>query len=208
MVLASHNTMSYLKPAKWYLAPFNFMSKCQSKTIQEQYEAGARLFDLRLVILTDDRDFYLEPSFAHGLMAYKSPSVDEILSWLNSRDEKVYVRFLLERPDPKVHNEFRRVCEHYEQTYTNIGFWGHAYDKKTWTPIYTFKGSLPRPVIDKYASCNQTGATKWKGVLSSKNHSGLLIDDLWPWLYAKLHNKKNREKYKDEDVFLLQDFIK
>lgn len=208
MIISAHNTMSYLKPAKWWLAPFNFMAKCQSKTIQEQYEAGVRAFDIRIVIPTDNRGFYLEPTFAHGRMDFKSPSLYEIFSWLNTRDEKVYARILLERPDESVHDEFRRVCMYLEEHYKNVVLYGEARDKKTWKSIYTFKGSLPYQFLDRYASCNRSGISKWKGLLQSKNWSGLLIDDLWPWIYAKLHNKKNIQKYKDQDVVLCLDFVK
>lgn len=191
---------------KWWKWPFNFIAKTQSKTIQEQYEAGARVFDLRLIITYDKNQFFDEPVFGHGAMEYKSPNVDEILAWLDSRDETVYVRFLMERYDKDGQKDFAYLMKHYEETYTNIVFW-EAKDKKTWVELYNFKGQLPCQLIDKYASCNQSGVNKWKGILKSKNWSGLLIDDLWPWIYAKLHNKKNTELYKDQDVILLKDFI-
>lgn len=206
MVLSSHNSMTYLKPAKWYLYPFRFIAKCQSKTIQEQYEAGARVFDLRIVIPTGYLGYYDTPVFAHGLMTYKSPDINEVLAWLNSRDEKVYARILLERPDESVHNEFDRLLTEYEEKYPNIGFY-QAADKKTWIPLHKCKSLLPKRSKDAYASCNQSGCNKWKGILKSKNWSGWLIDDLWPWLYAKIHNKKNFKKYKDEDMYLMVDFI-
>jgi hypothetical protein len=198
--------MTYLKPMKWWKRPFNFIAKTQSKTIQEQYEAGARAFDLRLIITYDENQYYDEPIFGHGAMEYKSPKVDEVLAWLNSRDETVYVRFLMERYDKSAQQEFTYLMEQYENTYTNIVFWC-AKDKQTWVDLYQFKGKLPCDMVDKYASCNQTGVIKWKGKLASKNWSGLLIDDLWPWIYAKIHNKKNLELYKDQNVVLLLDFI-
>jgi hypothetical protein len=198
--------MTYLKPLKWWKRPFNFIAKTQSKTIYEQYEAGARVFDLRIVITYDKAEFYDEPLFAHGSMEYKSPKVDEILAWLNSRDETVYVRFLMERYDKDGQQDFIYLMEQYEKTYTNIVFW-EAKDKKTWVDLYKFSGKLPCTLVDKYASCNQTGINKWKGILKSKNWSGLLIDDLWPWIYAKIHNKKYMNLYKDQDVILLKDFI-
>lgn len=141
-------------------------------------------------------------------MDFKSPGFYEVFSWLNSRDEKVYVRIMLERPDKSVHEEFRRICKYLEKHYKNVVLYGHAYDKKSWIPIYTFKGSLPCESLDRYASCNRSDVSKWKGLLKSKNWSGLLIDDLWPWIYAKIHNKKNIQKYKDQDVVLWLDFVK
>lgn len=34
-----------------------------------------------------------------------------------------------------------------------------------------------------------------------------IIDDLCPWIYAKLNNKKNINTYKDDDCTLVVDFI-
>ena len=47
-ILGSHNTMSYLTPRNWFYKLIAFTAKCQSKSIQEQYEKyDVRLFDLR-----------------------------------------------------------------------------------------------------------------------------------------------------------------
>ena len=47
MILASHNSLTYYKP-QWYLRPLAWIGRCQSKTIQEQYELGVRYFDIRI----------------------------------------------------------------------------------------------------------------------------------------------------------------
>ena len=89
-MIGSHNSMSYLKPRRWYLRPFSFMSKCQSKTLKEQYEKfGVRLFDIRVSFDKDGT-----PYFAHGLMQYKG-DVYEHLDYLNTK-LNVEVRLLLE----------------------------------------------------------------------------------------------------------------
>lgn len=48
MKLASHNSMTYLPIKKWWLKPFRFIAQCQNKTIEEQYQAGVRMFDIRI----------------------------------------------------------------------------------------------------------------------------------------------------------------
>ena len=48
MKLASHNSLSYIKPKKWWEKLINFTSKCQSYDIETQYEYGVRLFDIRI----------------------------------------------------------------------------------------------------------------------------------------------------------------
>lgn len=76
MMIATHNSGTGERSGGWlsYLvAPF---SVCQSKTLKEQYNAGARLFDLR-VRKVDDRWV-----FAHGLWTSKD-AVSRGLSDLN-----------------------------------------------------------------------------------------------------------------------------
>ena len=45
MKKGSHNTMTYLKPSKWYLYPFIFVAKCQSIDYKKQFNCGVRWFD-------------------------------------------------------------------------------------------------------------------------------------------------------------------
>ena len=39
------------------------------------------------------------------------------------------------------------------------------------------------------------------------NNTGVVIDDIYPAWYAKRNNLKNRNKYINQDVYLLLDFI-
>jgi hypothetical protein len=47
MIIGTHNSLSSYKPRHWGI--FGFFSKCQDKTIEEQFQAGCRCFDLRFV---------------------------------------------------------------------------------------------------------------------------------------------------------------
>ena len=68
-MLGSHNTMSYLSPNKWWMYPFIWLAKCQSKDFLLQKESKVNYFDLRIKIKNDI--IY----FAHGLMTYQPTSV-------------------------------------------------------------------------------------------------------------------------------------
>ena len=61
-----------------------------------------------------------------------------------------------------------------------------------------FNGKGYPKFIDKYASWNHDVFNRG---------TGWYWDDLWPWIYAKFHNKKWKEFYKDYDGYLLIDFI-
>lgn len=184
--LASHDSMTYLQPKQWYLYPFRFMARCQSKSIEEQYEKyGIRYFDLR-VRYTD----LGEIEFAHGLMSFKG-DVRKVLDYLNSFNEEVWVRFLLEITDNDLvvfqEENFIRDCEMFELLFPNLKF-HNGRRKFDWKVVYKFKNE--EPTLDQKVS-----SMTWK-----------IFDDWCPWFYAKLMNKKNLANGTDKD-YLMLDFL-
>ena len=177
--IASHNTMSYLPPKHWWLYPFRFIARCQSKTIQEQYEKyGIKCFDLRVCF-----DESGNPHFAHGLITYKG-NVYQVLNYLNSLKDDIKVRLILEKGLSFV--LFYNLCRFFERSYKNITFF-EGVAKDGWVRICSFQY---QPTYDQKVS-SMTGK-KW--------------DDWCPWLYAKLMNKKNVQKGTDKN-FLFMDFV-
>ena len=184
--LASHNSMTYLQPKQWYLYPFRFMVRCQSKSIEEQYEKyGIRYFDLR-VRYTDVGEI----EFAHGLMSFKG-DVRKVLDYLDSFNEEVWVRFLLEITDNDLvafqEENFIRDCEMFELLFPNLKF-HNGRRKFDWKVVYKFKNE--EPTLDQNVS-----SMTWK-----------IFDDWCPWFYAKIMNKKNLANGTDKD-YLMLDFL-
>lgn len=182
MKLGTHNSMSYLPPKKWYLKPFKFMAKCQNLSILEQYNLGARMFDIRIAF----KNFI--PEFRHGSMAFEG-KVETILEALNSLGD-VYVRLILEinKNTKGIQEElFIMKCKEWEKEYPNIKFFcgRRKYD---WKQLYKFKLDDIN-IIQKVSSM-----------------TGTKLDDLFPWLYARLFNKKNYNNW-DAKEWLLLDFI-
>ena len=177
--------MTYLPPKKWWMYPFRFMAKCQSKSIEEQYEKyGIRMFDLRISYTED-----CKAEFRHGLIAYTG-NVDEILQYLNNRSDEVYVRLLLEVGEyadlQKQEWLFTLDCERFIRDYNNIKFFcGRR--KFDWKTVFEFEIKEP-DIIQKVSSMQ-----------------GTKIDDLWPWLYAKFNNRRSLKEVGDEWLFL--DFV-
>lgn len=66
MKKGTHNTMTYLKPRKWWMYLFVPFSKCQRVDLKKQAEFGARYFDFRVRYVNG------ELVFAHGLVEYKA----------------------------------------------------------------------------------------------------------------------------------------
>lgn len=206
MILGSHNSWTFRKPDKWWMRPFHFITKCQSKDIHSQTLAqdfynlkgeiynlkGTYYFDLRLRYnIKKDRW-----SVAHGAMTFGHIPYDDLyaLENLGKAGNKVYVRVLLEyNKAPKnetfISMKFSDICESLEKKYPNITFVG-GHSKYKWSKIiYPFKEKEPK-LIDAYSSMQ-----------------GNKLDDLWPWLWAHKHTKEFIEKYKDTDNIVLMDFI-
>ena len=183
MKLGTHNSMSYLPVKKWYLAPFKFIAKCQSICLKKQYELGARLFDLRVSF-----DKYNNVEFRHGYMAFKG-DVFMTLEYLNSLRDDIYVRVILENDKPNITQSslFRNFCTVIETYYKNIQFFA-GNRKCDWKVIYKFK--VEDLIIEQKVSSMQ----------------GSRINGIWPWLYAKLHNKKSYKEAK-KNRWILMDFI-
>lgn len=190
--LASHNSMSYLTPKNWICRPIAFTARCQSKTIYEQYEKyGCRLFDLRFKFNKKG-----EVHFAHGAIEYKGGMdfIKEVLSFLNEKE--LPVRIVYENNDGEYEQEFYDWCKWIEETYPKAK-WFAGRNKWTWKQIYPFK-TPDANMEDKYSSCN----VKEPG----KKQTGTILDDLWPWIYAKLNNRKNRLAG-TEKKYLMIDFV-
>lgn len=188
MKLGTHNSMSYLTPKKWWMRPFHFIAKCQSKPIDQQYKLGAKMFDLRVAYTKDG-----EAEFRHGAMAFKG-NVEEVLQYLNSLTRSSYIRLILEVSKGTKYREqqeklFINDCRKWEETYTHLKFFcgRRKYD---WVQLYKFKID-DIEIIQKISSM-----------------TGTVLDDWFPLLYATFYNKKNLEKYKDSNEWLLIDFIK
>lgn len=82
--IATHNSATGEKPLNllsWLMIPF---CRTQSKTIREQYNAGCRMFDLRI------REYKDTWYMAHGLFLTKKNFL-EILAELESFDEPCYI---------------------------------------------------------------------------------------------------------------------
>lgn len=207
MIKGSHNTMTYLKPAKWWMWLGRFIAKCQKLDYKQQYKAGARWFDLRISIPRTKNGYHQPPVFSHGIMDYKGVKPEEVLQFLNDKPD-AYCRIILEKGEEYEETLFKFYVRQYLTNYPNLKVTQIA-KKGVWDNIMTPTAKPPCTAIDAYASANgyYPQYEKLPGLLRSKTWSGWLIDDLYPWLYARFHNKKNLEKYKDSDIILLLDFI-
>ena len=200
-MIGSHDSLTYLPVKQWYYKSFKWVAKCQSKTINEQYyNYGVRLFDFRVRF-----DKNLEPIIAHGPIEFKGKH-EIYLEFLNLCAElgceNVYVRLILESNKPMKNQEqqellFQEYCEYCIHKYPNLTFFG-GNRKYDWKVIYEFNTQEPE-LNDLYSSTTNIFGGK-------KDSWTAKLDDFWPWLYAKLYNKKNYARYDGTGVLFL-DFV-
>lgn len=200
MELTTHNTMSYRKPKQLWAKLIPFVARCQSVDYKTQHKLGAKGFDLRLFWDKDDK---LE--FRHGIVSYSADDIDDILEYAN--ENGIYLRVLLEIRDyneKHIHNldklkqKFIDFCRDIETKYPNLKLYGGKTTSGLET-IYEFKNNPHLKEIGLYSSVTS--------LFGSDNKFLRIIDDLCPWIYAKLKNKKNIEAYKDTDYAIAIDFI-
>lgn len=200
MELATHNTMSYRKPKQFWAKLIPFVARCQSVDYKKQHELGAKGFDLRLFW---DKNGKLE--FRHGIVSYNADDIDEILEYAN--ENGIYVRIMFEIRDynakhienlDALKQKFKDFCSQIEAKYTNIKFYG-GNALNNWETVYEFKNKYDIKEVPLYSSVTS--------LFNSKNKFLKIIDDLCPWIYAKLKNKKNINAHKDKNCMLVVDFI-
>ena len=200
MKLTTHNTMSYQKPKQLWAKIIPFVARCQSVDYIKQYELGAVGFDLRLFW---DKNGNLE--FRHGIVSYPADNIWEVLDFI--RDHDLYVRVLFElRSYNRKHvknvetlkTKFKDFCKEIEDKYPTVKFYGGC-ATCDWEQLYNFKNDEHMPELGLYSSNTS--------LFKSSNKFLRIIDDLCPWIYAKLMNRKNMKKYKDSEQYISIDFI-
>lgn len=104
IVIGTHNSMTYLKPKKWYHWLFKPVYKCQSKTIEEQLSSiiiingidyNIDCFDFRIRF-----DENKDPYFAHGIVGFKGKNFFETLEtigkYAQEHNKNYIIRLILE----------------------------------------------------------------------------------------------------------------
>ena len=188
--IATHNSVTGEKGSLWskFLTPF---ARCQSKTLYEQYKAGCRLFDLRIV--KHKGKYY----GAHGTWRTRD-EIAECLSELYEAvcldKEKVYIMTTYEGLlDAEGENDFIDFC----------------YALKALFPYFVW-GSI-------FAKYSDHGLTvDWpmlkQGAFLPKSRQGFMPLDgrHWqtylpiPWLWKMIYY--NKPKFND-DVYTYVDFL-
>lgn len=162
----------------WIMTPF---AKTQSKTIKEQYQAGCRMFDIRIKLVDN------EWKCAHGLWVSKKAASD-ILEEINNFAEKCYVTVTYEGGWSNNIYEFTEFITVLQEMFTNIIWGGIAikYGKKS--NILNVKYDYIQPYPSNWPASKQ-------GFLPLDGTSWHIILPI-PWLWKKIYN--NNPKFNDK----------
>lgn len=199
--LGSHNTMSYQPPRQWWAKLLRFTARCQSANLYDQFHKyGCRLFDFRVRY-----DKNGELIFAHGPVEFHGnvrTYILELNEYAKEANEPVYARLSLESNKPMQDQDIQEehfcyFCEYIQKKCPNIIFFGGR-RKYDWAKLFEFYTTEP-DMEDKYSSTTGLFGIKRESKWSK-------LDDLCPWLYAKLYNKKNIQKGSDRE-YILMDFV-
>lgn len=103
-MIGSHNSFTFKKSTRRLFNAFKCFWRCQDKTIQEQYNAGVRFFDLRV---------YHKSShawgIAHGLVNLYGGfgTVEAILYYMHGQFPDAHFRLILEKGSDNDEEEFK-----------------------------------------------------------------------------------------------------
>lgn len=210
MKLASHNSLSYIKPNKWWQKLINFTAKCQNYDIPSQYKYGVRLFDIRIRFKYHTISIpELSAISGHGLVDY-TENISCVLSYLNSlstKEDPVYVFLSLENKKCEEDTDFlkfKNSVKMYQKHYKNLHFCG-GYVKHPWRKLIDTGDPNDQPTIDQknweFLSFTYDVPTKEKIKRFFAN-----LFHFSPKYWAKKDNKKYKSAGTSAD-FLMLDFV-
>ena len=178
----------------------NPFAKCQNLSIEEQYNNGVRMFDVRVRPHTGEA--------AHGLVTY-DVDVDKVLAWLDvmakSEHTEIYIRLCCENNVSDLgewdDEWFRWYWKDCKAKYKHLNFCG-GYMKKGWFKLIDCKDP---EYLELYRTFNVYKAKNgWKAKLKSIWE---YIKHPLPEYWAKRDNAEYLEEYENYNGYLMLDFI-
>lgn len=163
-------------------------ARTQNKTIKQQYEAGCRMFDIRVKYIKR------EWRCAHGLWQSERFAAD-ILKEINGFEDKCYVTITYEGTS-KQKDEFVKFVEYIKREFTNI-CWGNI-SIKYGEGSHLFK--VQYDLVDFAESGFPGGRQGFLPLNGSTWHILLPI----PWLWKKIYN--DNPEFNDK-YYLYVDFL-
>ena len=147
-------------------------ARTQNKTIKQQYEAGCRMFDIRVKLVNNVW------RCAHGLWQSKRLATD-IINELNSFEDRVYVLLTYEGGKKKS-KEFKEFVKSIKKKYTNI-VWGAIAIK------YGEGSNLFKVQYEYIQHCPKGWPVSHQGFLPLNGSTWHILIPI-PYLWKKIYN--------------------
>lgn len=165
----------------WLLTPF---ARTQSKTIKEQYEAGCRMFDIR--VKAKDDLFYC----AHGWW-YSEKRALEVLEEINDFPERCYVALTYEGKfrDDAHKIQFIRWYKYAKEAFPNISWGGIGIKYGKGSSLFNVKFEY----LESYPSTFPKAEAYYKKLDGRSWHILLPIPWLWKQIYYRKVEFSNEE---------------
>ncbi len=197
-MLASHNSKTFNKATNKIFELFNFIWRCQDKSLQDQYARGVRFFDIR-VYRKSSNDAW---GYCHGLVNVYGGAGDlkALLHLLKIVYPDVKCRIILEKyKNQETLDLFKSEVQKLLDTTPDV------YDivqqfiiKPGWVIVWN-NDKMNYNIIDKSWVPFTSDKPKWKQ-LSWKMFSN-------PKRWAKKHNNITNEEINDKNVIYFYDFV-
>lgn len=186
-MIATHNTMTYLRACNPLFNLFSFLWRCQNRSLAKQKQDGVGYFDIRC------RLYQNEWKLAHGLVVLDA-NLEDVLPKVG---KKKPFRLILEKGDDLTEYLFGALVERIKRYYPNLHY---AVVKQGWKVLYenpsiTFEGGEDRSYVPFHSD-----GFKWKELWQFLKHFS------WPKRYAKQHNQWTDEEKKDKKNLYWLDF--
>lgn len=187
--IATHNSATGEK-SLWYSIPLIPFSRCQSKSIKKQYDAGCRLFDIRVKLKND------KWRCAHGLW-YAKRTAEDIIKEINEFGETCHITLTYEGKN-EYNDLFLAFVKKIKSLYTNIKYGPVAakYGPKSNGIIVDYDYLLPGDP----GWLDAPSQSKFLGLDGHSWHTYLPI----PWLWKKIYYNKVEFT---EDKYTYVDFL-
>ena len=169
----------------WLITPF---AKTQSKTIKEQYEAGCRMFDIRVKLI--DNKWYC----AHGIWHTKR-NAEDILEEINGFSDTCYVTVTYEGNSDNLF-EYTTFVDRIRNKFTNI-IWGGIGIK------YGKDANLLNVKFDYIQPYPSNWPANKRGFIPLDGTSCHILLPI-PWLWKKIYYNK---PIFDNTIYTFVDFL-
>lgn len=199
-MIGSHNTFTYLKATNCLCNIFKAFWKCQEISLQEQYNMGIRVFDIRVSETNDDKKCW---QVKHGIakVNQKFLTLSDICSFFKSNYPESVVRIMLEdkSDDESILDRFTKESETVIDKYKDM-IWT-IYIKRPWKMLYQ-----GRQLNVKEYCCYLFNWDVDASLVTNIKNFSFKASSIKKW--AKNNNPKiTKEMIEDKDILYFMDYV-